>query len=148
MCKYLVSRVIMTAHSMWPSGLLQTVTAVSLWLRKKQSMTGLSLLLTASLISACAQFQIPDLHPWITLPASGDCYSMSTVSHERQRLPADSAACDRIHKRSVSLVSDDWATLKRILLTNCLTNECQQSVGALDTLFRTVDNSLKALPAP
>lgn len=108
-------------------------------------MTRLLLPLISLLLSACAQVEIPDITPFIVLPASGDCYGRSTVSDQVVRT-VEGPLCEDKVKRSIHLTSDDWAKLKYTLLKNCLSNQCKQSVGALDQLFETIDNALKQLP--
>ncbi len=93
------------------------------------------------LLVNCATVDIPDIKPRIVLPASGDCYSISTITHKEYRIPK--ALCAEQNKRGIILMSDDWAKLKYTLLKNCLTNQCKQTVGALDGLFYAVDNALK-----
>lgn len=122
------------------SGLLQS--------KKRKSTIGLLLLSTSLLISGCAAVDLPDVHAWITLPASGDCYSMSTISHQKKRLPFNSPECENIKRRSIGFMSEDWAKLRYTLLKNCLSFKCKQSVGALDSLFYAVDDALKHIPSP
>lgn len=95
-------------------------------------------------LSGCASVEIPDIHPYVTLPASGDGYTMSTVSHIAKRVPKRD--WDVMRKRGIVLLSEDWAKLKYTLLKNCLANECKQSVGTLDSLFYAIDNAFKVLP--
>ncbi len=92
---------------------------------------------------SCSTIEIPDIHPGITLPASGDGYQIGTVSHDEIRTPADQ--WHEKTKRGIILFSDDWAKLKFTLLKNCLANDCKQSVGALDNLFYAIDNALKEI---
>jgi hypothetical protein len=92
----------------------------------------------------CTTVDLPNLHPGITLPASGDGFQFGTLSHDEIRTPAP-VWKEKI-KRGVILFSDDWAKLKITLLENCISNECKQSVGALDNLFIAIDNALKKVP--
>lgn len=96
------------------------------------------------LLVSCSTIEIPDVNAYVTLPASGDGYSISTVSHVEHRIPK--AQWDLQRRAGVVLLSDDWAKLKYTILKNCLANECKQSVGALDGLFSSIDTALKALP--
>ncbi len=108
-------------------------------------MTVSSMLFVASLISACAgTFELPDVSPGITLPASGDGFQRSTLTGKEIRTPAPEWR--EKTKRGIILFSDDWAKLKYTLLKNCITNECKQSVGALDGLFYAIDGALKQIP--
>lgn len=100
------------------------------------------ILLTLSL-TGCASIAIPDLHPEITLPGSLDCYSKSTLSRETYRIPA--SRCAERSKLAIKLYSNDWQILRVALLKNCLTNQCKQSVGALDELFEVLDKSAAAV---
>jgi hypothetical protein len=97
-------------------------------------------------LAACATVQVPDIHPGITLPASGDGYQIGTLSHDEIRTPA--AEWIKKLPRAIILFSDDWAVLKQTILDNCISNNCEQSVGALDYLFQTIDQALKNLPSP
>jgi len=89
---------------------------------------------------SCSSVEIPDIAPEITLPASGDCYSMTTLSHKVTRYTKD--ICVERSKRAIKIYSEDWQKLKIVLLKNCITNRCKQSVGALDDLFKSLDNAL------
>lgn len=92
----------------------------------------------------CATIEIPDIKPGIVLPASGDLYQISTISHKETRTLAEDAK-NKI-PRAILLFSDDWAKLKFTLLKNCIANECKQTVGTLDNLFIVIDNALKQIP--
>lgn len=106
-----------------------------------------ALLFVSSLyLASCAQIQIPELHPAITLPASGDGFLVDTVTGESQTIPA--AEWQKKLPRGIILFSDDWEKLKTTLLTNCMENSCKQAVGVLDTLFQTIDKALKKIPVP
>lgn len=87
--------------------------------------------------------EIPDITPRITLPASGDGFGITTVTRKESRIPKEKWA--EMQKRGIILLSDDWAKLKFTLLKNCLTNECKQTVGALDGLFYAIDDALKTI---
>lgn len=87
--------------------------------------------------------EIPDITPHITLPASGDGYGITTVSHKEVRIPK--TEWDDMRKRGIILLSDDWAKLKYTLLKNCLSNDCKQTVGALDGLFYAIDDALNTI---
>ena len=71
---------------------------------------------------------------------------ISTITHKETRIPA--AVWQQKLPRGIILFSDDWATLKYSLLKNCMSNDCQQTVGTLDTLFQTIDQALRKLPTP
>lgn len=95
-------------------------------------------------LSACAQVEVPDFSVYVTLPASEDGYSITTVSKVERRIPK--VKWDEMRKRGLILLSDDWAKLKFTLLKNCIANPCQQAVGTLDELFYAIDSALKAIP--
>lgn len=105
-------------------------------------------LLSASLLFSvsCAQVQIPELHPGITLPASGDGFTVDTVTGATQTIPA--AQWQQKLPRGIVLFSDDWQILKTTLLNNCMDNTCTQAVGALDSLFQAIDQALRKIPVP
>lgn len=90
--------------------------------------------------------EIPRLRPGITLPASGDGFQVDTLSAEEFVTPA--AEWREKLPYGIILFSDDWAKLKYVLLKNCLSNDCKQAVGTVDTLFQTVDQVLRKLPGP
>jgi hypothetical protein len=104
------------------------------------------LFLLAAVLSSCASISIPDISPGITLPASGDGYQISTITHKEIRTPKEEWEAKLPY--GIILFSDDWAKLKEALLQNCLSNECKQTVGTLDQLFISVDEALKGIPAP
>ena len=106
----------------------------------------INLLFLASLLVSCSTIQIPEIHPGITLPASGDGYQVDTLNGVPTRIPA--AQWQQKIPRGIVLFSDDWETLKKTLLASCMENTCQQAVGALDTLFQTIDQALKNVPSP
>lgn len=103
-------------------------------------MRSISLLLLAS----CGTVEIPDISPGVTLPYSGNCYTMSTVTHVRKETPK--AECEAIKRRSIYLTSEDWRKLKFTLSKNCMQQKCKQAIGALDTLFITIDQTLQQIP--
>jgi hypothetical protein len=105
------------------------------------------LCLTASLLSlsGCAQFQIADIGPSVTLPASGDCFRKNVLSHKETRIPK--AQCDEMKKRAVFITSDDWQKQRFSIQKNCQMNKCKQLVGAFDELFLTIDSALRKIPA-
>lgn len=97
-------------------------------------------------MASCATIEIPELHPGITLPASGDGFQVNTITGRAKLIPA--AEWQKQLPRGIIMFSDDWAKLKFTLLKNCLENTCTQAVGALDTLFQTIDEALRKLPLP
>lgn len=80
----------------------------------------------------------------ITLPASGDCYGVSVLSHVKTRLPKNE--CEEIKKRGVVLTSDDWQKQRFSIQKNCQMNQCKQLIGAFDELFLTIDTALQKIP--
>lgn len=100
--------------------------------------------LGSSLLSVgCASVEIPDFKAHITLPASGDGYYVKTVSEDEGRVPK--VEWDKMRKRGIVILSDDWAILRYTILKNCLTMECKQAVGTFDKLFFTIDEALKKI---
>lgn len=113
----------------------------------KPSLMGKSLLsLSALFLSACANFQIADIGPMVTLPASGDCYQVTVLSHQKTRIPK--TQCDEIKKRGVVLTSDDWQKQRFSIQKNCQMAQCKQLIGAFDELFLTIDKALQKMPQP
>lgn len=105
------------------------------------------LFLTASLLSlsACGSIEIADIGPMVTLPASGDCYQVTVLTHKKTRFPKKQ--CDDIKRRGVVLTSEDWQKQRLSIQKNCQLTQCKQLVGAFDQLFLTIDSALKQLPA-
>lgn len=102
------------------------------------------LLISSLLLASCGTIEIPDIAPTVKLPYSGECHSIKIVSQERKRLPP--AECEKLRRRGVFMVSEDWAKLRFTLVKNCVTNKCKQAVGALDGLFQTIDDALANVP--
>ena len=102
------------------------------------------MLLGSSLvISACASVQLPEIRPGVTLPASKDGFRVNTIKEEEETIPAVDWKKKLDTEPYIIIFSEDWATMKFVLLKNCLTMECKQTVGTLDYLFETVDSALK-----
>ncbi len=99
------------------------------------------MLFVTLLISACATVEIPDFNAYVTLPASGDGFSVSTVSRQERRIPRQE--WDLIRRKGIVLLSEDWIKLKYTILKSCLSMKCKQSVGSLDALFESLDKALK-----
>lgn len=93
------------------------------------------------IMTACAGVKIPDFKAHITLPASGDGYWVKTVTEEEGRIPK--AEWDITKKRGIVLLSEDWAILRNVVLKNCLSNECKDTVGIFDDIFNKLDSSLQ-----
>ena len=109
------------------------------------SLTVVSLLLIATtILSGCGSFQIADIGPMVTLPASGDCYQVTVLTHKKVRYPK--AKCDDIKRRGVFLTSEDWQKQRYSIQRNCQYAECKQLVGAFDELFLAVDQALQKMP--
>lgn len=92
----------------------------------------------------CATLEIPDFKAHITLPASGDGYYVKTVSEEEGRIPKEE--WEKIRKRGIVVLSEDWSILRYTILKNCLTLECKNAVGTFDGLFYSLDEAIKKLP--
>lgn len=104
------------------------------------------LCLTVVNLASCAGFEIADIGPMVTLPASGDCYQVTVLSQKKTRYPK--AQCDEIKKRAVVITSDDWKKQRISIQKNCQMNQCKQLVGAFDSLFLTIDSALQKIPTP
>ena len=108
-------------------------------------LTKLSLITGLLSLSACGTFQIADIGPMVTLPASGDCYKVTVLTHKKTRYPKEQ--CDNIKKRGVILTSDDWQKQRFSIQKNCQLAQCKQLIGAFDELFLVIDNALQKMPA-
>lgn len=102
-------------------------------------LTGMALAL-----SACGTFEIADIGPMVTLPASGDCYRVTVLTHVKTRIPK--AQCDSIKARGVVITSEDWKKQRISIQKNCQLTQCKQLVGAFDALFLTIDDALAKIP--
>ena len=100
-------------------------------------------LIVVSLVS-CANIEIADIGPMVTLPASGDCYQVTVISQKKTRYPK--AKCDDIKRRGIILTSDDWKKQRISIQKNCQLNKCKQLVGVFDSLFLTIDSALQKVP--
>lgn len=80
----------------------------------------------------------------VTLPASGDCFQIKVLTHEETRFPK--AKCDDIKRRGIVITSEDWKKQKISIEKNCQLQKCKQLVGAFDSLFLIIDESLKKIP--
>lgn len=105
------------------------------------------LIIISVLLASCSTIEIPNFKTYVTLPASGNGHSIETITHKQEIIPKE--IWDKKKPRAILLFSEDWEILKKSLIQNCLTNECKQSVGALDGLFFAIDDALKKLdPKP
>lgn len=102
----------------------------------------------SAVLSGCMSFQTSDFRADITLPASGDCFGIYTMSHREERLPADHPECIRRKARSIRLDSENWKILRRDIQNNCQAAKCTQIKGLLDDLFLSIDDALNKIPAP
>lgn len=99
------------------------------------------LFIACLIFTSCASVQIPDFKAYVTLPASGDGFYVKTVSDEEGTIPK--AEWDKMRKRGIIILSDDWAILRNTMLKNCLSNKsCTDTVGVLDNLFYSIDQAL------
>lgn len=104
-------------------------------------------LLTASLLislNSCKSFEIADITPMVTLPASGDCYGLSVLTQVRKRIPKPQ--CEEMKKRGIFMTLEDWKKQRFSIQKNCQMNKCKQLVGAFDSLFLTVSEGLEKVP--
>lgn len=107
----------------------------------------IKLLLMASLLislSSCKSFEIADVTPMVTLPASGDCYGLSVLTQVRKRIPKQQ--CDELKKRGVFFTLEDYQKQRFSIQKNCQMAKCKQLVGAFDSLFLMIDEGLQKVP--
>lgn len=96
------------------------------------------------ILGSCGSMDIADIGPMVTLPASGDCYRVTVLSHVKTRFPKKE--CDEFKKRGIILTSEDWKKQRISIQKNCQLQKCKQLVGVFDTLFLTIDDALNQLP--
>lgn len=101
------------------------------------------LFVSSAALVACASSQIPELHPAITLPGSGNGFWVNTIKDEEGEIPAPLWKKRLEEEPSIILFVDDWKVLRFTVLKNCLTMDCKNAVGTLDFLFETADAALK-----
>lgn len=92
----------------------------------------------------CGTFQIADIGPMVTLPASGDCYQVTVLSQKKTRYPK--LKCDDIKRRGIVITSEDWKKQKVSIQKNCQLAQCKQLVGVFDNLFLVIDQGLQKVP--
>lgn len=102
-----------------------------------------ALLAILFILCNCATVEVPDFYAHVTLPASGDGFGVKTVSKTERTIPA--TQWEKIRRRGVVILPEDWAILKKTVRKNCITNKCKQAVGALDGLFMAIDHALKQI---
>jgi hypothetical protein len=100
------------------------------------------------LLSGCSHYQTSDWQASITLPASGDCWSINVMSRKEERIPADDPTCIRKKARAIWLDADNYKLLRRDIQTNCQFAQCKQITGAFDSLFLSIDAALQKIPTP
>ena len=88
--------------------------------------------------------EVADIGPIVTLPASKDCYRVTTLTVVKTRIPK--AECDEMKKRAVFMTSEDWKKQKVSILKNCQLKRCEEVVGVFDHLFLTIDQALQKIP--
>ncbi len=99
------------------------------------------LIFAACFMVGCASVKIPDFKAHITLPASGNGFYVKTVTGEEGTIPKEK--WDKMKVRGIVILSEDWAILRNVLLKNCLSNECNDTVGVFDNIFYTLDAEAK-----
>lgn len=102
------------------------------------------LIVLCLILSSCANMEIADIGPMVTLPASEDYYQVTVISNKKTRYPK--AQCDEIKKRGIILTSDDWKKQRISIQKNCQLQKCKQLIGVFDGLFLTIDEALKKVP--
>lgn len=103
-----------------------------------------SILIFTVIFTGCATVELPDAYLYVTLPASGNGFGVNTLTGNEIEIPA--SKWQKMSRRGVILLPEDWAKIKLSLLKACIQNECKQSVGALDGLFYAIDDALKKIP--
>ena len=98
------------------------------------------LLVVILFVSGCASVDIPEFKAHVTLPASGNGFWVKTVSGQEGEIPKEQ--WDKLKKRGIVILSEDWAILRNTLLKNCLSNDCKDAVGIFDNLFYSIDQAL------
>lgn len=91
-------------------------------------------------LSSCANMEVADIRPIITLPASKNCFAKNVISLKEAIIPR--AECDEMKKRGIFLTREDWKKQKVSILKNCQLKKCKQIVGVFDDLFITIDAAL------
>lgn len=102
------------------------------------------LFLTLSLFSGCGSFEIADIRPTVTLPASGDGYGITVLTHKKTRIPK--AEWEKKKAKSICVSSEDWKKQKISVEKNCQMSQCRQLTGAFDALFLAIDQGLQKVP--
>lgn len=98
----------------------------------------------AVVLSACAGMQISDFKAGVTLPYSEHCFFVHAVSGKT--LEYDKPSCERMKKKALIILSEDWKLIRKNFQTNCQMQQCKQLVGQFDALFLVVDDALKKIP--
>lgn len=109
----------------------------------KKLFVALAASVVCASLSSCASVEIPELHPHITLPANQSGFWVNTLKEEEGEIPPAEWKIKLETEPHIILFSKDWATLRYVILKNCLTMACKQSVGTLDALFEAADAALK-----
>ena len=93
--------------------------------------------------TSCATVEVPDFKAYVELPASKKGFGVTTVTHKEHEISSEKWIEKK--KRAILIFSEDWLILKRTIRKNCITNDCNQAIGALDGLFLTIDQALESL---
>ena len=95
-------------------------------------------------LSSCANMEVADVRPMITLPASQNCWGTTVLTLKEVIIPK--AECEEMKKRGIFLTQEDWKKQKVSILKNCQLNKCKQIVGVFDSLFLILDQALQKVP--
>lgn len=76
----------------------------------------------------------------VTLPASGDCFGITVLSHQEIRIPKKE--CDELKRRGVFITNEDYQKQRLSIQKNCQFAQCKQLMGAFDDLFMIIDKSI------
>lgn len=104
----------------------------------------ISLLIHAVALSGCAGMVIQEFKAGVELPYSGNCFFVNAV--DGREYEYDAPTCERMRKRGLIVLSEDWKVIRKILQTNCQLTKCRELEGRFDALFLVIDEAAKKLP--
>lgn len=106
-------------------------------------MRSLLSMMSLLFLVSCASLELPNVCPYITLPGSGDGYCKYTVTQEPWRVLK--VKWDEDKKKTIHLTAHDWAKIKVVLLRQCASQKCKQTVSSVDELFLGLDSALESI---
>lgn len=117
-------------------------------MKKFAKPLGSLFLILASLSHLSCQnaLKISDISPGVTLPYSGNCFQVSTLTGKVKETPK--AECDKIKAKSLFITTEDYKKLRKDTQNNCAASKsCTQITTPMDELMLLIDSGLdKALP--